>query len=279
MWRGLVAVLAALSLASPSLARADGPALEPVDLELILAVDVSGSIDDEERQLQREGFAKAITNEHILKAIQSGPLRRVAVLYMEWSGFDRQRIAADWALIRDENDAKKFADTIIGVGQYRGQWTSISSVIDRSLKAFGENKYKGARQVIDISGDGVNNNGDTVLEARGRAIRAGVTINGLPIINGRIGFQEMQPLPNLDLYYRDCVIGGQGAFIVVARRFSDFARAIRRKMFLELSGWTPPINQVLAQVRPRADCLAGEKRTLRQLQELNRILNEDRKAY
>ncbi len=279
---GFALVLAA-ALPVPRLAWASQPpaATEAVDLELVLAVDVSGSIDAEESRLQRDGFAEALVNRQIMAAIRSGPLGRVAVMYLEWSGLDRHRVVADWAVIANEDDARQFADEVRGAGHFRGHWTSISSVIDKSLAYLNDNRFAGTRRVIDISGDGVNNNGDTVDLARGRAIRAGVTINGLPIINGRIGPQGMKPLPDLDIYYRDCVIGGPGAFIVVARGFGDFARAVRRKMFLELSGWTPQPRRLAVQFapRPKADCLAGEKRTLRELQELNHILNDPRKAH
>ena len=269
--RGWAACVAALLMtASPTEAK---EALD-VDLELVLAVDVSGSIDDDEARLQREGFASAITNGQILRAIRSGPLGRVAVTYVEWSGLDRQHVAVDWTVIADEDDARDFADAIVGSAGFRGQWTSISSVIDESLRLLEENKYRGARRVIDISGDGENNNGDPVSGARDRAVAQGVTINGLPIVNGRTGPNGMVPLPDLDLYYRDCVIGGAGAFLVVARGFNDFARAIRRKLFLELSGWSPTPRRVHVALRPKADCLAGERRTLRELQELNDIQKE-----
>lgn len=264
-WAACVAVVLSMT------AAAQAKQAVHVDLELVLAVDVSGSIDEEEARLQREGFATAITNPHILRAIRSGPLGRVAVMYVEWSGLDRHRVVADWTMIADEKAARDFAETITDASWFRGQWTSISSAIDQSMKYLDENKFEGARRVIDISGDGENNNGDPIPGARERALAAGVTINGLPIVNGRIGPNGMVPSPELDLYYRDCVIGGPGAFMVVARGFNDFARAIRRKLFLELSGWQPAPRRVRAALRPPVDCLIGEKRTLRELQELNDI--------
>lgn len=266
--RGWAACLAAmLTMAGP----AEAKETRDVDLELVLAVDVSGSIDDEEARLQRDGFAAAITNPHILRVIRSGSLGRIAVMYVEWSGLDRHRIVADWTVIGDESDARDFAETISDAVPFRGQWTSISSIIDQSMTYLEENEFHGARRVIDISGDGENNNGDPVGGARDRATAAGVTINGLPIINGRIGPNGTAPSVDLDGYYRDCVIGGPGAFLVVARGFSDFARAIRRKLFLELSGWQPAPRRVRAAVWPKTDCLTGEKRMRRDLQELNDI--------
>ena len=261
---------ALLTMAVP----AEAKEARDVDLELVLAVDVSGSIDDEEARLQREGFVTAITNPHILRAIRSGPFGRVAVMYVEWSGLDRHRIVAGWTLIADESDARDFAETISDAAPFRGQWTSISSIIDQSMTYLEENEYRGTRRVIDISGDGENNNGDPIMGARDRDVAAGVTINGLPIINGRIGPNGMAPPVDLDGYYRDCLIGGPGAFLVVARGFSDFARAIRRKLFLELSGLQPGPRRVRAALRPKVDCLTGEKRMCRELQELNDIQKE-----
>jgi len=266
---------AVLSVTAPAEARQ----AKDVDLELVLAVDVSGSIDEDEARLQREGFAAAITNPHILRAIRSGPLGRVAVMYVEWSGLDRQHVVVDWTEIADEGDARRFARAVTGGSTFRGDWTSVSSIIDKSMKYLEENEYRGARRVIDISGDGENNNGDPIMGARDRAVAAGITINGLPIINGRIGPNGMVPSPDLDLYYRDCVIAGPGAFLVVARGFSDFARAIRRKLFMELSDWQPPPRRVRVSSHAAADCLTGEKRTLRELQELNDIQKERFRAH
>ncbi len=272
-WAAFLAVVLLMAAAPAWAGKA-----KDVDLELVLAVDVSGSIDDEEARLQREGFAAALTNPHIVRAIKSGSLGRVAVMYVEWSGLDRHRIVVEWTVIENESDARDFAEDIAGASVFRGQWTSISSMIDQGLKYLDENEYAGARRVIDISGDGENNNGDPVLGARDRAVAAGVTINGLPIVNDRVGPNGMAPSPALDVYYRDCVIGGPGAFMVVARGFNDFARAIRRKLFLELSGWDNEPRRVRAALMPETDCLAGERRTLKELQELNDIQKDRYKS-
>lgn len=271
---GMRWVVAAVAAVLPFAAEA-----RDVDLELVLAVDVSASIDEDEARLQRDGFIAAITSPEILRAIKSGPLGRIAVTYVEWAGYDAQNVAVAWTEITDEGDARRFASRIESGSGFRGHWTSISSVIDRSLALFGTGGFKGVRRVIDISGDGENNNGDVVLEARTRAVDAGVTINGLPIINGRVGPNGMAPAVDLELYYRDCVIGGTGAFLVVARGFPDFARAVRRKLFLELSGHRPPARARPAAFTPSADCLAGEKRTQKELQELNDLQKDRKKSF
>ena len=261
--------MAALLVAGLPMASAAGP--RTVDLELVLAVDASGSIDEAEAQLQRDGFAAAIADPQFLSAVKSGPLGRIAMIFVEWSGLKKHYVAVDWTEIASERDARRFAAAIADRSGFRGDWTSISSAIDQGIRMLDENGFEGGRRVIDISGDGFNNNGDGVEEARDRAVRAGITINGLPIVNDRAGPNGMPPAENLDLYYRDCVIGGDGAFLVAANGFSDFARAVRRKLFLEVAGWQPPPRPVRVATPGKADCLAGEKNTLRELQELNRI--------
>ena len=207
-----------------------------VDLELVLAVDVSGSVDEVEGKLQRMGYVKAFRSPSVLRAIQSGRHKSIAVTYMEWAGFDTQRVVVGWKQIHDEASAEEFASLLsrepIGVGPY----TSISGAIEFALPMFENNGFTSERRVIDISGDGPNNSGDYVTNARERAIRAGVTINGLPIINNRPSPWGRMPMPNLDLYYRKCVIGGRRSFLVVANDFKSFGRAIRRKLILEIVG-------------------------------------------
>ena len=207
-----------------------------VDLELILAVDVSGSVDEVEGKLQRMGYVNAFRSPSVLRAIQSGRYKRIAVTYIEWAGFDFQRIVLNWKEIHDKASAEEFASQLsqepVGVGPY----TSISGAIEFALPMFGDNGFTSERRVIDISGDGPNNSGDYVTNARAMAIRAGVTINGLPIINNRPSPWGRMPMPNLDLYYRKCVIGGRRSFLVVANDFKSFGRAIRRKLILEIVG-------------------------------------------
>jgi hypothetical protein len=230
-----------------------------VDLELVLAADISGSMDLQEAALQRQGFVEALRHPDVIRAIRRGRLGRIAVSYMEWAGEHHQATLVDWAEIGDTASATAFADAVSKPPVKTELWTSISSIIAVAARHFEGNGFRGARRIIDISGDGPNNKGAYVVHARDRALMDGITINGLPIVNDRLGPYGFPPLPNLDLYYEDCVIGGEGAFVVVADGFEDFARAIRRKMVLEIAG-RPPVRGLLrrAAERPRPPCNAGE---------------------
>jgi len=212
---------------------------ELVDLELILAVDVSGSVDDEEAQLQRAGYVAAITDDKVLRAIKSGRLGRIAVAYVEWAGQGTSRTVIDWTVIDGPEAARDFADRLDAQLPVIQLWTSISGAIDYGLDLFNFSPHRGKRRVLDISGDGPNNDGGPVTFSRDKAVKAGIIINGLAIINDRPSRYGTLPMPHLDNYYRDCVIGGFGSFIVVANTFHDFARAIRRKLVLEIAGLSP----------------------------------------
>ena len=211
----------------------------PVDLELVLAVDVSGSIDEAEAQLQRDGYLKAIVHPRVVAAIRGGILGRIAVTYIEWAGRGWQTRVLDWTLIRDAATARGFARALGRTPIDSGPWTSIGDAIDFVVPLFRANGFEGTRRVIDISGDGPNNVGRYVADSRDAAVAQWITINGLPIMNDRPNFIR-SPMPNLDLYYRNCVIGGPGAFIVVTQDFHAFAAAIRRKLVLEIAGMSPP---------------------------------------
>ena len=219
----------------------------PVGLELVLAVDVSGSIDEAEAQLQRDGYLKAIAHPRVVAAIRSGILGRIAVTYIEWAGRGWQTKVLDWTLIGDANSARGFARALTRAPIDSGPWTSIGDAIDFAAPMFRANGFEGTRRVIDISGDGPNNVGRYVADARDGAVAQCITINGLAIMNDRPNFIR-SPMPNLDLCYRNCVIGGSGAFIVVTRDFKDFAAAIRRKLVLEIAGKSLP-DGVLPRVR------------------------------
>ena len=234
-----------------------------VDLELVLAADISGSMDLEEAILQRQGFVEALRHPEVIEAILSGPLQRIAVTYVEWAGEHYQTTLVDWTEIGDAESAAAFAKDVEAPPVTTALWTSISTLIATAARKFEDNGFEGERRVIDISGDGPNNRGVYVVDARDRAVAAGIVINGLPIVNDRPGPYGLAPLPNLDFYYEDCVIGGFGAFVVVANGFADFARAIRRKMLLEIAGPpSPPVRpgSRLHRVaeRPRPPCNAGE---------------------
>ena len=213
-------------------------ATTPVDLELALGVDVSGSVDVFEARLQRGGYVAALTDAGVIRAILSGPLRRIAVTYFEWAGEVTRSVVVGWALLHDAGSARRFAAAIAGASTSRGRFTSISGAIDFALPLFATNGFEGTRRVIDLSGDGPNNVGRAVRSARDAAVAAGITINGLPIVNERPNRFGM-PMPNLDLYYRDCVIGGAGAFLVAVDDFDSFALAVRRKLILEIAGSRP----------------------------------------
>jgi len=221
--------------------------LLPVDLELVLAVDVSGSIDAEEMQLQRDGYVAALVNLDVVRAVTRGVLGRIAVAYMEWSGYEDRRLVVDWSLVKDQASAAAIAARLAAAPVRGGVATSISGAIDFALPMFGRNGYEGTRKVIDISGDGPNNAGPLVTESRDRAIAAGVVINGLPILNDRPNRLSFPNLDDLDLYYEGCVIAGGGAFVIVARNFQAFGEAIRRKLILEIAGLNPPVGRRLTQ--------------------------------
>ena len=258
----LFVILASLLLSAVALKPAEA---ERVDLQLVLAVDISGSIDADEAHLQRQGYIEALTHPAVLSAILSGPLKRIGVAYVEWAGDHYQEIVADWAVIHDAESAQRFADIIASQPLDRAQWTSISAVIRFGMDMLNLSPFQSRRRVIDISADGANNNGSLVSAMRDRAVAAGIAINGLPIINGRRSRYGMAPMPNLDKYFRECVIGGPGAFLIVANGFKDFARAIRRKLILEIAGRFPEPKlrtgfiPVVEYGIPRGDCLDGER--------------------
>lgn len=232
-----------------------------VDLELVLAVDVSGSIDPSEAILQREGYIQALTSPEVIRAATGGPIGRIAVSYLEWAGANHVRLVVGWHLIDGLPAAERVAGRLFDADVLSGQRTSISSAILFALPLFRDNGYVGTRRVIDISGDGPNNNGLPVLAARDAAIAAGVSVNGLAILNERPGPLGYPILQDLDIYYEECVVAGPGAFVLVAGDFEDFGSAIRRKLVLEIAGLAPR----RPAIRPARgyDCLIGE----RQLQE------------
>lgn len=211
-----------------------------VDLELALAVDVSGSVDEEEAMLQRNGYIAAFRHPSVVDAIRSGPLGRIAVSYYEWAGFGHMKVVAPWTVVHDKASADALAGRLEREVPATARRTAISSAITFGAGHFDDNGFAGRRRVLDISGDGPNNWGELVTAARDRAVARGITINGLPIINERPTFSGLPAMRDLDLYYRDCVIGGPGAFYIVARDFRDFGRAVLRKLILEIAGLQPP---------------------------------------
>ncbi|NKB50465.1 MAG: DUF1194 domain-containing protein [Alphaproteobacteria bacterium] len=210
-----------------------------VDLELALGIDVSRSIDAGEARLQRQGYINAFRDPELIEAIETGILGRIAVGYYEWAGFGHADIIVDWRAIDGAASANAFADALQQNIPLSASRTSISGAIEFAQPWFDNNGFDGTRRVIDISGDGPNNWGSLVTTARDNAVAAGITINGLPILDPGGGPFSRFNIANLDLYYRNCVIGGTGAFLVVAADFNDFARAVRRKLVLEIAGLQP----------------------------------------
>lgn len=218
-------------------------ATEPVDLELVLAIDVSGSIDPTEAKLQREGYQRALTNPEVIAAIKSGPLGKIALSYTEWAGMGHYKVVVDWQVIDSPDSAKVFVDRLAAVATENAHRTSLSDAITYSVRHLAGNAFEGTRSIVDISGDGANNFGRLVTEARDEAVAQGFIINGLPILTQSPTAGTYPSLPNLDLFFRDCVIGGPGAFYVAAHGFEDFARAVKKKLILEIAGDAQPDRQ------------------------------------
>jgi hypothetical protein len=230
-----------------------------VDIELILAVDVSYSMDMDELAVQREGYAQAIVSKEFLQALKAGPSGKIAVTYFEWAASNDQKIIIPWRVIDGPETADAVSEEILKTPIRRASRTSISGAINFAMPLFDENPYHGLRRVIDISGDGPNNNGVPVLGARDAALEKGITINGLPIMVKEPSYSTMD-IENLDFYYEDCVIGGPGSFVVSIKDRDKFKEAIRTKLLLEVAGRTPerPVVPV-AEKEPRVSCLIGEK--------------------
>ena len=242
-----------------------------VDLKLLLAVDVSGSIDFWEADLQRDGYVKALKDETVINTILSGQTGRIALSYVEWAGGSHQRVVVDWSLIDSREAAHAVADRLAERPHMAGRRTSIGNMLNYGTDWFQDTRFFAERQVIDISGDGPNNTGAKVDEARDRAVAHGITINALPILNERPSPYGFPKLVDLDVYYEECVIGGSGAFVIVAKGIRSFAAAVRRKMILEVAGLTPerPVTAVPVQMGSRAkpyQCDIGE-------QQLHEFLN------
>jgi len=204
----------------------------PVDLALVLAIDTSGSVSEARMALQTNGYADAFGSPSLLCAVRKGRHGRIATTFVQWSDSDRQTQAVDWTLVSDAETAQGFSRALVEAVRPTPGWTSISGAIDYSTRLFARSGVAATRRVIDISGDGANNDGRPVREARDAAVAAGITINGLPIL-------EVEP--QLDRYYRDHVVGGPGAFIVAVHDLGDFAGAVLRKLLVEVAGIDAPL--------------------------------------
>jgi hypothetical protein len=234
--RSIIALGAAASLHRIAPAGAD----EPVDVALVLAVDVSRSIDEDEARLQREGYRAAVSDPKVVEAIRGGMLGSVAIAYTEWAGIEYQRLVIPWTRIATQRDADGWAAALQAAPRASLSWTSVSGAISHAQRVLGECPHEATRRVIDVSGDGVNNSGPPAEQARDRAVADGITINGLPILNDRPTFGRPPPMP-LDVYYRESVMGGQGAFVIAAEDFESFGNAVRRKLIREIAGLAGPV--------------------------------------
>lgn len=248
---------AALAAATPSSAGA----VTEVDLELVLMVDVSRSMTRNELEIQRRGYAEAFRSAPVAAAVRSGLLRRVALAYVEWAG--TQQVIVDWRLLEDSDDLEAFADALLGSFESYYRRTSISEALIFGAAMIEDNEFEGMRKVIDVSGDGPNNDGRPVTEARDEVLARGIVINGLPLLTDE-GLGGQWHLEGLDLYYETCVIGGAGSFVVPVVGWEDFGEAVRRKLILEMAGAqpAPPGPRVVpAQtlLRDPFDCMIGEK--------------------
>lgn len=247
-------------LHQPQRQAADGDA-QSVDVELILAVDVSYSMDMDELAVQREGYAQAIESKEFLQALKVGPNGRIAVTYFEWAASSDQKIIIPWRLIDGPETADAVAAEILKTPIRRASRTSISGAIGFAMPLFDENPYHGIRRVIDISGDGPNNNGGPVTVARDAALEKGVVINGLPIMVKEPSYSTMD-IDNLDYYYEDCVVGGPGSFVIAIKDRDKFKEAIRTKLLMEVAGRTldrPVVHAADKEKEPRVNCMIGEK--------------------
>jgi hypothetical protein len=248
------ALVAGLLTVTPAWQRAP----DEVDLALVLAVDISTSMDPDEQDLQRQGYVEAFRSPSVHQAIHSGILGRIAVTYVEWAGAHPhvQNVLVPWTILENSRDSLSFAERLARAPIRRRAGTSISEAIDFSLTLFSSGPFLPARRVIDISGDGSNNQGPLVTEARDKAVAHGVTINGLPIMLGRPDRREDT---TLDAYYRDCVIGGSSAFMIPVRERKQFLSETRTKIVNEIAGMAEAAG--LAQpagISPKTDCDTSE---------------------
>jgi hypothetical protein len=249
--------MAACALAAAP-ATAQTRAAAEVDLELVLAVDVSRSMDFEEQRVQRDGYVAAFRDPELIRAVRDGAIGRIAVIYLEWSGPTNQEVRVPWTVIDGAASANAFADRLAGAPIERWNGTSISGGLEFAERQFGQGGVAGLRRVVDVSGDGPNNMGTGVTGMRDRLVSKGIVINGLPLIlKDRY---DAYRTAHLGDYYRECVVGGTGSFVIEVADINQFAAAVRRKLILEIAdrGWEAlPVRRV--QAAPKVDCYIGEK--------------------
>ena len=253
--------LALAASATPNLPRLADKGLSdiPVDVELVIAVDISYSMDPDEQALQREGYVLALTSREIMQALREGANGKIAMTYFEWASEFDQKIIMPWRLIEGTESADAIANEIASAPYRRTSRTSISGGLIFAEPLFDHSGYRGLRRVIDVSGDGTNNSGPLIVPTRDEVLAAGITINGLLIMLKRPAPGTMG-IENLDVYCEDCVIGGPGAFVVPIRERKQFIEATRTKLVLEISGRRPELRVVPSSAQaPRISCAIGEK--------------------
>lgn len=267
-WFRNLAVVSAVVVVGLALAASAAPTVPnfadtrasaiPVDVELVIAVDVSYSMDPDEQALQREGYVLALTSKEFLQALRQGAHGKIAVTYFEWAGQSDQKILMPWRVIDGPESADAVAAEIARAPMRRASRTSISGALRFAKPLFDDSGYRGLRRVIDVSGDGANNAGPPVELIRDDVLAAGITINGLPIMLKR-PYTGTMDIDNLDEYYEDCVIGGPGAFVIPIREREKFIEATRTKLILEVAGRQPEPQIVPTASRARVSCTIGER--------------------
>lgn len=245
--------------AAPAGKNAGDAKTATVDVELVLAVDISYSMDPDELALQRDGYAQALVSREFLNALRQGIHGKIAVTYFEWAGASEQRVVVPWRVIEGPESAGSVASEISQAPLRRAARTSISGALLFGMKLFDTSGQRGIRRVIDVSGDGANNSGQLVVVARDEVVSKGITINGLPIMLKRPSYSTMD-IERLDEYYEDCVIGGPAAFVVSVKEREKFVEAIRTKLVLEVAGLEQPAKVMRASsAQPRVNCTVGER--------------------
>ena len=262
MVRLVVRLIAAafIGTTTVTLARAQSDSRPAVDVALVIAVDISYSMDPEEQALQREGYVAAISSRDFVDAVRRGPNGRIAVTYVEWAGVTEQKVIVPWQIIDGPEAAGAFVQTLNAAQMRRASRTSISGALVFATSLLEQSPFRGLRRVIDISGDGTNNQGPLIEGARDEVVAKGITINGLPIMLKEPNTSFLD-IADLDHYYEDCVIGGPGAFVEPARAREQFVEAIRRKLLLEVAGKIPQGRARIIPVAspPRVSCTVGEQ--------------------
>ena len=260
--RALAPLALALALAAPARARDQGIA---VDAELVFGVDISYSMNRDEQELQRNGYVQALQSQEFLNALKSNALGKVAIAYIQWASYGDQNTVLDWTLVSSPESAKAAAEKLAAAPYRRARRTSISGGVDAAVKMFEGNGFKGARQVIDISGDGPNNDGRPVTEARADAIAKGISVNGLPL-EGIRPYLGPADIKDLDIYYEDCVVGGPDSFMIAVHDVKQFVDATRTKLVREIASRPAPkygldtagLVQKAQAREPRVSCMIGE---------------------